>query len=295
MSLLNLVLMLTLILLYTFQSFFSATYSKNYPGKSNLSSLIFSIVSGAIVVIVTFAFSGLSFSASPFTVLFGIIVGLVLVLYNTSLIKASKSGSYSIVMVFSIAGGTICPVISTAIMGERHSPMKLICIAIVLISVYMISRKKGTVEKPKKHFFLYCFLLALANGSYISLLDLQQRITGESEKDEMAIIAYSLCTVISAIILIAKEKKNSLRAFKQTKTSLIFILLSSIVTALALNLFVTLINLMNDSTLLFTIENSGVYLASVLFSVIFFKEKLSLLNVIGCLTLCIVLVGITFF
>ena len=48
-----------------------------------------------------------------------------------------------------------------------------------------------------------------------------------------------------------------------------------------------------DTTILYTFDNSCVFLLSVLFSCFVFKEKLTRMNVIGCVTLCAALICIS--
>ena len=47
-----------------------------------------------------------------------------------------------------------------------------------------------------------------------------------------------------------------------------------------------------DTTILFTFDNAGVLFFSVLFSAIFLKEKLSVVNWIGCAVMAFGLIGI---
>lgn len=78
----------------------------------------------------------------------------------------------------------------------------------------------------------------------------------------------------------------------QSKKSFIYLLSCSVIIALAINLMVYILPLLNI-TVLYTFNNAGVLLLSVLFSCIFFKEKLSVLNWIGCTAMCLALIGIS--
>ena len=299
MDLISIALIACLVVIYTMQSLFTRYYSASYPGSEALASPVFTIVSGLIVTLVTFAFAGFRFEASPITLILGVVNALAIVLYNTALIKASATGPYSITMVFMIAGGIAIPAIVTRFFGDDLSIVKILSILVVLVSVYLVARKPGETYQSKKAFFLSCFLLALGNGVYGTLLDLQQRLTLPTgadvspEKEEMVMITYFVGVLISAATLLAKEKKGFFGAFKQTKKSLLFLICASLVVAFAINMFVYIIAYMKDhggTTILYTLDNSLVFLLSVSFSCIFMKEKLSKLNVLGCITLCIALV-----
>jgi drug/metabolite transporter (DMT)-like permease len=223
-------------LLYTFQSFFCKTFSENYPGKSDLSSKVFTIFSGIVVAFISTAITGFNFSASPATIIIGILCALSLVIYNASLIKASAYGPYSVLMVFAIAGGIIVPAFFAAVFGDKISVVKIICIAIIISAIYLVSRKGNETYTDKKNFFITCTQLALANGAYAIFLHLQQRLTGTEDKEEMVALTYFFAALISATGLALKEKKAFPRAMKQTKKSAIYLIITSLIVASAINL-----------------------------------------------------------
>ncbi len=283
-------LMFFIIILYTFQSFFCKTYSQNYPGREDLSSPVFTVVSGFVVAVTTSLFAGKGFSASWQTVLLSVLCAVSLIVYNTSLIKAAATGPYSVVMVFGISGGIILPAVSSAVFGVIPSLVKVLCILVILASVYLISRKGNETYTNKKVFFVTCFMLAVANGVYCSLFDIQQRFSGAEEKEEMVALTYLFAASASAVMLAVKEKKSFFPAFRQNKKSCAFLIVCSLIVALAINLLTLLISTGFDLTLLYTLENASVYVLSVVLSCIIFKEKLTKLNVIGCVVLCTALV-----
>ena len=299
MNLISVAMIAGLVLIYTLQSLTTRYYSSSYPKNESLASPVFTVVSGLTVTLVTFAFIGFRFEASWVTVVLGIVNALAVVLYNFALIKASATGPYSITMVFMIAGGIIIPAIVTRFFGDDLSIVKILSILVVLISVYMVAKKSGESYQNKKSFFLSCFLLALGNGAYGTILDVQQRLTRGSadvspEKEELIMVSYFVGALISFIILLIKERKNTARAFVQTKKSLFFLVCASLIVASAINLFVFVLAYMQNhggTTVLYTLDNSLVFLLSVAFSCVFMKEKLSKINIIGCVTLCAALVS----
>ena len=66
----------------------------------------------------------------------------------------------------------------------------------------------------------------------------------------------------------------------------------AVVSALAVNVLVFVLPHVN-LTVLYTFDNSGVMLLSVFASWLFLGEKLSLLNIAGCITMCAGLVAVT--
>ncbi|MBQ9784683.1 MAG: hypothetical protein IJW29_04200 [Clostridia bacterium] len=298
MDLISIALIAGLVVIYTLQSLLTRYYSASYPGREELASPAFTVVSGLIVTCVTFAFAGFRFEASLITVVLGVVNALTIVLYNTALIKASATGPYSITMVFMIAGGIIIPAVATTFFGDDLSIVKILSIAVVLASVYMVARKSNESYTNKKSFFLSCLFLAIGNGAYGTILDVQQRLTRGNaevspEKEELIMITYFVGVLISLATLIVREKKGAFKALAQTKKSALFLVGASLVVASAINLMVFALAYMQNhggTTILYTFDNSLVFLLSVAFSCIFMKEKLSKLNVVGCCTLCAALV-----
>ena len=146
-----------MILLYTLQSLLCRKYSEHYPGPDHMASPVFTVVSGSVVALVSLVLCKFSFSASGLTVLLAVVNSLALSGYNFFLIRASQTGSYSVLMVFSIAGGIIIPsLVALLCFGDRISPVQFIAILVILISVYLISRKQEESVKSRKCFFLAC-------------------------------------------------------------------------------------------------------------------------------------------
>lgn len=284
------------ILLYTLQSLFTRFYTDHYPGDKGLTTPVFAVVCGIIVTVVSFIFSGFSFSCGWLTVLLGVINAAILYGYDAFIIKASATGPYSILMTFSLTGGIVVPAIVSWLFFEvPFSFVQLVSILIIFGSVLMISKKDDESENKEEHkkhrtfFLIICTLLGLANGLYGVLLNVQQELTGVSEKEEMVAVTFVGAAVISLVQLLIKEKKNTLKAFRQTKLSLIFLLLTALVSALAINALVIALE-GADTTLVYTFDNAGVLLLSAISSAVFFKEKLSKLNVIGCIIMSIGLI-----
>ncbi len=286
----NALLIAALIMVYTFQSFFSKTYSDNYPGHPSASCWVFTIVTGLTVAVVTFAANGFHFEAHWPTILLGVLNATVLILYDLFMIRGAVTGPYSILMVFMLSGGILIPAFTDMFFGNYPSIWQWVSIALIIISLYLVSQKKGEQKITGISFFLYCFGLFIANGLYGSLFNIQQNLTGEVEKDEMVTISFLLAAVGAAVVLLILRGKNFFADFKQNKKSGTFLVICSGIKAGAVNLLVFILPLVNV-TVLYTLDNAGVLLLSVLGSFIFFKEKLSVTNLIGCALTALGLVG----
>lgn len=286
-------LIIAMVVLYTLQSLLTKKYVDHYPGEENMASSVFTIVSGGVVVIVSLCFMGFRFDAQLGTVIMGIINAAVIVAYNFFIVKTAQTGPYTIFMVFSIAGGIIIPTIQAWLAFDQGiSWLKWIAIVIVLVAVFLMSYRKGAGANWKAAFIPCCFGLAAANGAYGAILNTQQEWTGVGEKEELIAITYLIAAFASFIIFLVKEK-GSLKGFKQTKASLVYLLVCSVVVALAINVLTLLIHLMDDLTALYTFDNAGTLLLSVICSIVFFRERPSVTNLIGCGVMCGALVMIS--
>jgi drug/metabolite transporter (DMT)-like permease len=282
-------LLIFMIIVYTLQSFLIRLYSDHYPGDEDMASPVFTIVSGLSVVIVSFAVSGFHFQADWKTLLFGAIGGIALVLYNEAIVKSVQRGPYSVMMVFQISGAIIIPIFSMSmIFGDTVSPVQIICIAVVLVSGYLLSKKEDEGEF-KKGFWLASFVLAVANGVYGSFLNLQQRVTGAEEKEEMLATIFGVAVIVASVRLAMRQKKNFFRVMKQTGTSAVYLALCSATVVGGLFLLTALIGMM-DLAVLYTFDVSGMLVLSVICSCIFLKEKISPMNVVGLICMSLALV-----
>lgn len=279
----------------TAQSLFCRLYSAHYPGDKTTASPVFSIVTGATIVLSATVLSGFRFTCAPMTTVLGMLNGLVLIGYNYSMVGASGKGAYSIQMVFMLSGGILIPaVINCLSFGNRHSAAYWMMLAAIIVSIFLVSYKKGEQSIKQKLFWLFCIGTFIFNGLYGALLNIQQEVTRSGDKEMMLIITYSVSLLISAGLLLVSRRKNFLKDFRQTPKSGLFLIISALSTAIATNLIVHAISLI-DVSVLYTFDNAGVLLISTFSSCILFKEKLSTLNIIGCAIISICLVGVAIF
>ena len=292
-----------LIALYTLQSLFTKLYTDKYPGNPDSASNVLTVVSGFSVAVITLVFfTKFNFDFNIYCLLIGLLNAFALYGYNYAIVKASQSGPYSILMMFSLSGGIIIPIIVALICGWDSwasigaAVVNIVAIITIITSVYLVSSKeergesKGTVSAP---FIITCFLLSICNGLYGVFLTLQQRSApagGEANRDEMVIATFFFAALISFISGLIKEGGAFFRSFRQNKISALYLALTSLVFALAINLIVIIIPLI-PTTILYTLDNSLVLIMSVLISCIFFKERLTRKNIIGIVCMVVALVG----
>lgn len=269
-----------------------------------MASTVLTVVSGVSVVAITFfCFSFCVFTPNVHSIVIGALNAIVLFGYNYFLVKASGSGPYSIVMTFNLSGGILVPVIAALVMGWDSSwatdfqiVLNTSCIVAIIGAVYLVSQKKESAEGRQGitlRFLLSCLGLALCNGLYGTFLTLQQQTPaagGEGNRDEMVIVTFLVAALLAFVMWLVRTKGKIFPHFRQSKASLGFLIATSIVFALAINLIVIIIPHF-DTTILYTLDNSSVLVMSVLISAIFFHERLSAKNILGIALMCAALVA----
>jgi drug/metabolite transporter (DMT)-like permease len=83
--------------------------------------------------------------------------------------------------------------------------------------------------------------------------------------------------------LVAKEKAATLKSFKLNKKSLFWLILCLASAALAINCLVLVVGIVENTAILYTIENGGVLIVSALYSIFLFKEKPTVAKICGIL------------
>ena len=286
-----------LILLYTGQSFFCKLYTNKYPGDPDATTPVFSVVSGLITALSAFIlslFMGLHWNWQ--IAVMGLVNSLILAIYNFSMVKASERGPYSIQMTLMLSGGIIIPALFSYIYGGGLKPLGWLFVAVIAVSILLVSKKKGeSLFSGGWQFWVFCAMLFVFNGLYGAVMAHQSIYSvTSSSKNELIVCTFGFSALINIILGFTQRKKHFITDFKQSKFSLLYLLLSSAFTASAVILLTVLINSGMSTDILFTFDNAGVLLFSVLFSFIVFKEKLSWLNLVGCATMAFGLVGIVF-
>lgn len=280
-----------MIVLYACQTLFCRLYNQRYPGEESTSPFVYNVIYGVFVSIVTFAVGKGRFAPSTATVLLGLLNGAVLFGYNLSLIKATASGSYAVANLCLLAGGILIPLFQSVIV--YHVPLnalQYVGVAVMLAAFLFLNldgivggrKEKKAKTAASRLFPLFCALLFLFNGLYGALLNAQQEATGNTQREEMIIVTFLFTALLGFVMLLSKRGRDSFAAFRQTKSSALCMLLCCVSAAAALNLLMYVMQLVNVPVL-YTVENGGVLVLSVVFAVFLFKEKITPFKAVGLL------------
>ena len=149
----------------------------------------------------------------------------------------------------------------------------------MLISFVLMNLKGLTLKGSSGKFLLWCAALFLSNGLYGVLMNLQQRMMNGAERNEMIILTYLGMALLYAAWAGIRDRK-ALKGFRMGKGPLTWLLLCCVSATAAAHLMLFLLTRV-DASLLYTIDNGGVLVLSLLYSLILFKEKPSPVQMAG--------------
>ena len=109
----------------------------------------------------------------------------------------------------------------------------------------------------------------------------------------MVCVTFFGSMLFSALYVLYQKRGSIGKTFRQTKKSGFYLASCAFVSACAVSFMVRLIAMVGNVTVLYTFDNTGVLLVSVILSWLFLKERLTVKNVVGCVLMCAALVGVS--
>lgn len=95
-----------------------------------------------------------------------------------------------------------------------------------------------------------------------------------AERNEMIILTYLVMAALYAAMQLARDRRALLEGFRIKREPLIYLLLCCVSATIAAHLMLYVLTLV-DASVLYTIDNGGVLLLSVIYSFVLFKERLT--------------------
>jgi len=271
------------ILLYSCQTLFCTLYSKHFQGKEECSTPLFSTVSKLSTLLLTVALifiTGGTLKFSPITAIFAVINVIFAYLYDFSMIKAGKKGSYAFMCISYLTGGLIVPVAYDCIKNTLlPDVLKIVGFFGVIAAVVLMNIEDVKLKNTPIAYYLFCALLFISNGAYGLVLKLQSDFKPE-ESMQMIVIMTGVMGLYMLFTLLRETKKSEKGALKIGGKALASLILCVLSAAGALNVTMFIMPRV-DLTVYLSIEGGGVMILSMLFSVIIFKDKLSPVKIIG--------------
>ena len=281
MSVTAILMVLFCVLCYTGQNFFNKLYAIHYAGPPGAATPVFAAIYGLLTGLATLAYNGFQFQAGGATLVLGTASGAMLFLFNLSLINASRSGPYAFQSVMMLFGNTLLPMLFSVFWwGDRLSGLQIAGIGVMLASFVIFNLKGLQFGGVKKGYFAWVALLFLTNGVYGILVDSQQRVMVQTQRNEMIITTFLVSALISLIYLAVLEGKQAPKAFCMGRKNWVCALLSSVCAALAINILMLALRLV-PASILYTVNNGGVMILCALLGTVVLHEKLEKHMVVG--------------
>lgn len=279
----TMILFFIMVLGYSFQSLFTRLYSANYAGEdAAMATPIFSVFMGAAVALLSFLAGGMTFAPSWPTVLLGILNAGVLLLFNISTIEVGNRGPYSFMMVCSMFGGILVPVVvGPLFMHEPFSVLQGVAAVLMMAALVLMNGQKITLKGAGQGYYFWCLVLFFSNGVFGVIQNLQVQVMDGAQRSEMLMILYG-CSALAALMpmLVRGQGRKFLTGLKMGTKAAICLAVACCATAMAVNLLLYILNDM-ASSMLYTMDNGAVLVLSILYALILFKEKPTRAQVLG--------------
>lgn len=223
---------------------------------------------------------------SLFTILLGLVFGVVTALSNFYKMRALSEGPMHITLLITTAS-MIIPTMSGVFFGEKFSIAKLILVA-VLIGFLYLSFDTGGGGKINKKWALFVILAFVMQGTIGVLQKVHQSSEHKGELSGFLFVAF-ICSLLYSRI----RAKKSFRELNFGKKHIIFAVVCGICTYLMNYLNLKLSGLL-PSQLFFPLVNGSAIVLSSLSSVLIFKEKITKRQLVGLIGGILSLIAICF-
>ena len=203
-------------------------------------------------------------SLSLFTVLLGVIFGIMTALRNVYNMQALANGPLNITLLITTSS-TIIPTLSGIFFGERFSLMKLI-VVIFLIGFIYISLEKDSESRINKKWFSFAILTFLAQGTVGVLQKVHQASAYKEEARGFLFVAFILAYIYNRILV-----KGDIKQLNFQRKHIFFAVICGLCT-FCMNYLNLKLSGMLPSQLFFPLANGGSMVFSQIMAVVIFKK-----------------------
>ena len=249
---------------------FNYITKKKLQSNSDILSFNFFLYLTCIVI---FGILMLTQSISLYTVILGVLFGVVTFLSNIFKLFALTKGPMHITLLFTTSS-MIIPALSGMAFGEKFSPAKLLIIFILLFFLYL-SFGENTKTKAGGKWFVLCALAFLFQGTIGILQKIHQTSAYKGESLGFLFVAF-ICAVLFCFVRNKCKISSSVLNKK-----IIFICLMCGICTFTMNFLNLKLSGLLPSQLFFPLVNGSAIVLSSIMSVVLFKEHLTKKQTIG--------------
>ena len=263
---------------------FQSRFSKNdHPGASQsifFNGLIF--FTGALILSPSL-FDG---RLSPYTLIFGAVMGIMSFIFQFFYITAFSRGKMSITVVINNFSMLIPVVFAVVFLDEKFGIFKIIATVLVLISFCLTVKDNGNAKSVKGQskfdwIWLGCTLLAFFSGGIASISQKwYAAVTDELQVLEFVVVSYLTATLMSAIAIGVFGLKNKKIDIKPSRPVILWGCVTGVILGAFQCLFTYAPSIM-DAAVLYPAYNCGASVMLTVVGAVFFKEKCNVRQYIG--------------
>ena len=244
----------------------------------------FNAIAGIVSAIVLFLWGGFG-ECSLYTIILGILFGIITSLQYIFMMKALQLGPLSYTTVIS-AFSTVITALSGLFFGDKIGIFQIIGIILMLASFIFAVEKKKDEKKGSFIWLVFCVLCFVATGGIGLMQKIHQESAHKNELNAFLVIAFAVSFIFSIILMLISKRKEKAPVFEKNKDGKVNIIF--IVIMVMSGVFIAVNNKLNlylsgvmDSAVFFPVVNGGHLVLTTLAAVIFFREKLSVKQWIG--------------
>lgn len=278
----NYLLVMIATVLLTFDFALQKRY-QSVEGTDLVAGLKFNAVNGLLTAVIFFALSDFKIEFSWFSVILAFAMALFGMTYSILSFKILKISGMVIYSIFLMSGGMLLPYFyGVLFLEEPLSPIRIVGVVIILIAVIISNRTKDSI---KVTVLPLCVAVFVLNG-FVSIISKAHQINESfSPVGSTAFVMYSGIAKFlfsTAALLFHREKKPA--ASFSSKATLLVLFGSALIGGVSYTLQLIGAKAL-PATVLYPIVTGGSIAFSALSGKVFFKEKLSIQQMIG-IALC---------
>lgn len=280
----NYILVILAAVLYALDFAIKKSY-QTINGTGLFSGTIYNLLSGIFKALIFFAICGFTFEFTTYSLIMSFIKALAVILYTLLSFKIFKDGSMALFSVFLMCGGMLLPyVFGLVFLNEQPTALKLIGVILMAIAVALSGFSR---VKIKTSTLLLCVLVFILNGIVSIVSKLHSIADPAIAISSNAFVMYSgLGSAFFAVTTLPFCKPKSEPKFSYGPKVILLSAASAVISGAGF-LFQLIGAKDLDASILFPIITGGTIIFTSLAGLLFFKEKLSkvqVLSIILCFT-----------
>lgn len=277
------------------------TVIKKYYMRESVKGLtpvfLYNAITGLVSAIIIFFWGGID-KVSLFTLLLGIVFGLITTLQTITLLKAMEIGPMSYTTLIN-SFSTLIPTLSGALFfNEKIELVHIFGIILMIISFILSVDKSKNNDSASIKWLIYSIIAFICTGGIGVMQKIHQSSEFKGELNAFLVLAFVVSFVFAIILTLLFSKKENNPILQKNKSGKVnYIILLVIVIAGAcvavnnkLNLYLSGVM---DSAVFFPIVSGGGLVLTTISALIVFKEKLTkkqwagiIIGIVSVILLC---------